>query len=103
MVVKLAAQPTPLAGVVINRVHEVPVIDAIDDKLAALGDDAPARWLRAMWADAVAEVEEEHAVIARFTATLPTGLPVRTVPEAAHDLHALVDLEHVVAALSDPQ
>lgn len=100
---KLAAQPTPLAGVVINRVHELPAIDGLDAKLAALGGDAPARWLRAMWADAVAEVEDEHAVIARFTASLPAGLPVRTVPEAAHDLHALVDLEHVVAALSDPQ
>jgi anion-transporting ArsA/GET3 family ATPase len=100
---KLRAQPTPLAALVFNRVHALPAIADLEARLAALGDDAPARWLRAAWTAAAGEVEDERAVIARFTGSLPAGIPVHTVPEAAHDLHALVDLEHVVAALSDPE
>lgn len=100
---KLAAQPTPLASVVINRVHSLPAVEGLAEQLASVGDDAAGRWLRAAWTDAAAEVEDERAVIDRFRATLPQGIRVRAVPEAAHDLHALADLAHVVEALSDPE
>lgn len=96
---RLAAQPTPLVAAVINRVHTLPAIANADAALAALGDDPPARWLRAAWTAAADEASDERAAIASFRALLPSGIPVRAVPEAEHDLHALADLEHVIAAL----
>lgn len=90
---KLAEQPTPLAAVVVNRVHALPVVDPV--QLAALGDDPAGRWLHAAWTDAAAEVADERAALMH----LALGVPIARVPEADHDLHTLADLEHVVAAL----
>jgi anion-transporting ArsA/GET3 family ATPase len=100
LVDKLAAQPAPLAAVAVNRVHEVPDIpDGDDAGLAVLGDDPPARWLRDAWQDAVAEVADERAVIDRFVAMMPRGIPLARIAEADHDLCSLADLAAIVQAL----
>lgn len=98
---KLAALPTPLAAVIVNRVHELPEVDrtAADAALAALGDEPPARWLQAAWAEAVGEADDERAAVEAFAALVPPALPIARVAEADHDLHSLADLGHVVEAL----
>jgi len=94
---KLAAQPTPLAAVIINRTHDVPDVDA--SSLDTLGSDPAARWIRHAWADAVAEATDEREVLARFAALLPSGTPLGEIPEADHDLHSLRDLALVAEGL----
>jgi anion-transporting ArsA/GET3 family ATPase len=98
---KLAALPTPLAAVVVNRVHELPAVDRAEARavLAALGDDAPARWLQAAWADALGEADDERAAVETFAGLVPPAVPIARVAEADHDLHSLADLAHVVEAL----
>jgi anion-transporting ArsA/GET3 family ATPase len=98
---KLAALPTPLAAVVVNRVHELPAVDRAEAgaALAALGDDPPARWLRAAWDEALGEADDERAAVERFAAMVPPAIPIARVAEAEHDLHSLADLAHVVEAL----
>jgi len=99
---RLATQAAPLAAVVVNRTHALPEVAAevAARALAELADDPAGTWLRRAWHDAVAEATDERALIARFAATLPAGVPVARVPEAAHDLHALADLAYVVGALA---
>lgn len=94
---KLAAQPTPLAAVVINRVHAVPDVDA--SSVERLGDDPAARWLQRAWADAVTDAHDDSAVVDAFRASLPTTTPLVTIAEAEHDLHSLDDLAIVAEAL----
>ena len=98
---KLAAQPTPLAAVVVNRVHAEPTTDRdlAARALAALGSDPAARWLQTAWADAIAEAADERAVMDRFAAMIPPSVPLARVAEADHDLHSLRDLAAVAAAL----
>lgn len=96
---KLAAQPTPLAAVIVNRVHPLPAIDPLvaAQALSQLGDDPPARWLQRAWDDALYEARDEQAVIGRFTEMVPPRVPFVRIPEADHDLHSLADLEALVA------
>jgi anion-transporting ArsA/GET3 family ATPase len=92
---KLVAQPTPLAAVVVNRVHDVPMV--APDALAALGDAPPGRWLQQAWADAVAEATDEQAVIAQLGTQIVA--PLARVAEAERDVHTLRDLAQIVDAL----
>ena len=101
LVDKLAAQPTPLAAVVINRVHPVPAVDplAAAEALSKLGDDPAARWLQRAWDDALAEARGERAVISTFSTMLPGDVPVVQLAEADHDLHSLADLGLLAGSL----
>jgi anion-transporting ArsA/GET3 family ATPase len=94
---KLAAQPAPLAAVVVNRVHAAPDLD--EATLAQLGDDPPARWLQRTWRDAVAEAADERSTIDRFRMMIPDGVPLTCIAEAEHDLCSLADLATIVHAL----
>lgn len=96
---KLVAQPTPLAAVVINRVHPLPVVDPVQaaNALAQLGDGGPARWLQRAWHDALLDARDEREVIERFAASIPLTVPVAQIAEARHDLHSLAD----IAAFAD--
>ena len=98
---ELAAQPTPLAAVVVNRVHPMPAVDPLlaAQQLAMLGDAAPARWLQRAWDDALAEARDERSVIDRFAATIPPSVPLTQIAEADHDLHSLADLAAIVSEL----
>jgi anion-transporting ArsA/GET3 family ATPase len=95
---KLAAQPTPLGAVVINRVHALPAIEPLvaAQALSLLGDDAPARWLQRAWDDALGEARDERDVIARFASAVPPKVPITRIAEADHDLHSLADLAALV-------
>jgi anion-transporting ArsA/GET3 family ATPase len=95
---KLAALPTRLAAVVINRVHPLPAVDPLvaAQSLSQLGDDPPARWLQRAWDDALTEARDEQAVLARFTAMVPPRVPIAQLAEADHDLHSLADLRSLV-------
>jgi anion-transporting ArsA/GET3 family ATPase len=98
---KLAAQPTPLAAVIVNRVHAMPAVDPLvaAETLSILGDDAPARWVQRAWDDALAEARDERDVIAKFVATVPPRVAIRQLFEADHDVHSLADLGLLVGAL----
>jgi anion-transporting ArsA/GET3 family ATPase len=96
LVDRLAAQPTPLAAVVVNRVHTVP---SVTPDFTALGDSPGATWLRHAWADAGAEAADEATVIAQCQQLMPR-VPFVRVAEGDHDLHSLVDVRGVSAQLT---
>ncbi|HEY5948548.1 MAG TPA: ArsA-related P-loop ATPase [Kofleriaceae bacterium] len=101
---KLVAQPTPLAGVIVNRVHPLPAVDPLvaERELATLGEDASARWLQRAWRDVLAEARDERAVIERFAAMIPPSVPLAELAEADHDLHSLLDIAAIAGALYKP-
>ncbi|MBL0217164.1 MAG: ArsA family ATPase [Myxococcales bacterium] len=98
---QLAAQHAPLAAVIVNRVHPLAADEVVrgDHALAGLGTDPAARWLQRAWAAATMEAQDEVEQLGRFSTTIPTGIPVVRIPEAAHDLHSLRDLAQLVGVL----
>lgn len=110
---RLEAESMPLAGVVVNRMQQLAApglsgsrATAAAEQLEDRADDAdtvgpgagPTPALLRLHA-AVAEVAARHeARVRRFVATHP-GVPVRTVPAAATDIHDLDGLREVGAAL----
>ncbi|HTJ45192.1 MAG TPA: ArsA-related P-loop ATPase [Kofleriaceae bacterium] len=87
---RMRALDAPLAAVVVNRVHAAP-----PDSAALDGEpDTPAvRWLRDALANARVDAAADADVIARFRRALGPGTELVTIAEAAHDLHAVRDLE----------
>lgn len=96
---RMAAVSAPLSAVVLNRTQprwSAPA-EAIELALTAVDDPAARAWLTSAWGDAQAAVEAEDAAIERFAASLPTGVVVSAIPEAAGDVHTLAAL----AAMTD--
>lgn len=94
---RMRALETPLAAVVLNRVHAMPHGDL--RPLAAVSDAAAREWIVKVWDDAIAEAAAEADVAARLAATLPGEVALAVVPEAEHDVHALEDLEGIAGIL----
>ena len=94
---QMRALATPLAGLVLNRVHAAPAAtrEEVARAVAAIADPAARVWVQATWEDAIAEATAEGASIAG----LPPDLPRAEIPEAAHDVHSLADLEAIAARL----
>jgi anion-transporting ArsA/GET3 family ATPase len=94
---RMRALDTPLAALVLNRVHPPPRTPPaeIDRALAAVADPAVRAWLRATWDDAVAEAAAEGASIAG----LPADVPRAEIPEGGRDVHSLADLAAIAERL----
>ena len=100
-----------IAGVLANRVHPVPsggLAEPAPDAgalaaLAAAGDRAfsddplPER-LAEIWREARNLHTADHAAL---RTQLPEGVPLKTVPRLARDLHALADLEDFAIRLAE--
>jgi len=91
---RMRALDAPLAAVVVNRVHAPPP-DPAREAAAFEGEpDTPARrWLERALANARVDAAADADVIARFRRALGPGTELVTIAEAAHDLHAVRDLE----------
>jgi anion-transporting ArsA/GET3 family ATPase len=97
---RLRHDATPLAAIVVNRVHHVPAVEAarVDASFAALGSTPAAVWLRDRWDDAVIHAATEASTIERLVAAVG-AVPMARIADADHDLHSLHDLELVAGAL----
>jgi anion-transporting ArsA/GET3 family ATPase len=98
---RLARDDMPLAGLVLNRVHELGHEGlsaeralAAAETLAEDGDHALTQQLLRLHADRVRLVEREHAVTERFTGA-HREVPVRRVRARAQDVHDLDGLRDV--------
>ena len=101
---RLAADRMPMAGLVVNRVHEVhaPAVDA-ERALAAAdgldGEDPVAAGVLRVHARLVAQVAREGEMTRRFRSAHPT-VPVATVAAQPADVHDIDGLREIGAALA---
>jgi anion-transporting ArsA/GET3 family ATPase len=99
---RLAGEQMPLAGLVVNRVHESEAesIDAVDaesaaHKLAAgSADDVATSELLTIHADRMRAATREQRLKKRFSAAHP-GVPTVSVPALAGDVHDLDGLRRI--------
>jgi anion-transporting ArsA/GET3 family ATPase len=99
---RMRALDTPLAAVVVNRVHRAPAL-ATAQARAQIDRHAPGAaeraWLRATWDDAVDEAAAEAVLGARLARLLPPEVALAAIPDADHDVHSLGDLTAIGDAL----
>ncbi len=103
---RLAAESMPLAGLVVNRVHQVHAEDLSADRAAAaaedldeLGEHALTAALLRIHVDRVRRRERELALSARFTGA-HRSVPVVDVAARPTDVHDLVSLREIGADLA---
>jgi anion-transporting ArsA/GET3 family ATPase len=103
---RLAAERMPLAGLVLNRVHEsaaprlsvqrtLAAAEALDES----GEHRLTAGVLRIHADLLTAATRDRHVAERFTAAHPT-VGVVTVPAQASDVHDLAGLRHIGAALA---
>lgn len=98
---QLAALGSPLAALVVNRVHSAPALgDAATARaLSALHDRAAAAWIHWAWTDAVSEAHEQRRLISRLSALLPADAARAEIPERDRDVRGLRELAAIADAL----
>jgi anion-transporting ArsA/GET3 family ATPase len=98
---RLAGESMPLAGLVLNRVHQSPAEDLSASRAMTAAEDLEesaehllvAALLR-IHADVLLRREREHALASRFTAAFPR-VPVVEVAARAQDVHDLAGLREI--------
>jgi anion-transporting ArsA/GET3 family ATPase len=103
---RLAAEKMPLAGLVLNRVHQSPAevlsasraVTAAEDLEESAEHLLVAALLR-IHADVLLRREREHALASRFTAAF-ARVPVVEVAARAQDVHDLAGLREIGAGLA---
>jgi anion-transporting ArsA/GET3 family ATPase len=103
---RLAAESMPLAGLVLNRVHQPPAEELSASRAMTAAEDLEesaehllvAALLR-IHADVMLRREREHALASRFTAAFPR-VPVVGVAALAQDVHDLAGLREIGAGLA---
>jgi anion-transporting ArsA/GET3 family ATPase len=106
---RLAAERMPLAGLVVNRLHEPGPLagltaeksTAAADRLARLGGHRLAESLLREHAERLRLAGREQHLVERFTAAHP-GVPVADAPAQPSDVHDLDGLRRVAADLATP-
>jgi anion-transporting ArsA/GET3 family ATPase len=106
---RLDAERMPLAGLVVNRLHEPGPLGSLTaekstaaaERLAALGGHRLTESLLREHADRLTLAAREQHLVERFTAAYP-GVPVADAPAQASDVHDLDGLRQVAAALATP-
>lgn len=101
---RLADERMPLAGLVVNRVHEVyaddiPAADALAAADAVAADDPVAAGALRVHARLVAQVDREREITLRFRDAHP-DVPVATVAAQPADVHDIDGLRKIGSALS---
>ena len=104
---RLDAERMPLAGLVVNRLHEAGPLGALTaeksaaaaDRLADVGGHRLTESLLREHAERLRIAAREHHLVERFTAAYP-GVPVADAPAQASDVHDLEGLRLVAAALA---
>jgi anion-transporting ArsA/GET3 family ATPase len=101
---RLEAERMPLAGLILNRVHEVAAAeigaDQASDAGEAIRDENPAAAdVLMIHAALAARAERERAVARRFTAA-HAGVPVATIAAQPVDVHDIDGLRAIGAALA---
>lgn len=103
---RLASEQMPLAGLLVNRVHNTAAkqlsagrAEEAADRLDALGGHALAASLLRVHADVAESAARHRAVITRFRTSHP-GVPVGTVPAHPRDIHDLAGLRDIGQALA---
>jgi anion-transporting ArsA/GET3 family ATPase len=96
---KLVEAALPFGGVIVNKVHYVPEVEVVDERLGAeltdvLGDADLAERVRANFADYRALAERDATNIARLTREMKARRVIR-VPYLDDDVHDLSGLAEV--------
>jgi anion-transporting ArsA/GET3 family ATPase len=106
---RLDAERMPLAGIVVNRLHEAGPLGSLTaeksiaaaDRLADLGGHRLTESLLREHAERLRLAARERHLVDRFTAAYP-DVPVADAPAQASDVHDLDGLRLVAAALATP-
>ena len=106
---RLDAERMPLAGLVVNRLHDAGPLGSLTaekstaaaDRLAGLGGHRLTESLLREHAERLRLAARERHLVERFTAAHP-GVPVADAPAQASDVHDLDGLRQVAADLATP-
>lgn len=103
---RLGAERMPLAGLVLNRVHEAAAADLSAERAVAAAEDleeagghALAAGVLRVHADRMHRRDRERALAVRFVSAHPT-VPVAQVPARAEDVHDLDGLREIGTSLA---
>jgi anion-transporting ArsA/GET3 family ATPase len=103
---RLAAESMPLAGVVLNRVHQSPAEDLSASRAMTAAEDLEESGehhlvsaLLRIHADVMLRRAREHALASRFTGACPR-VPVVEVAVRAQDVHDLAGLREIGVGLA---